>query len=247
MIAKTPLPNDLLAKLSGEGVPHSDPLILYGSCARGDATPSSDIDVLRVASCRERSREISGQISLHTYTENDLADAARRGSLFVLHIVSEGIPLRDNGILQRLTDSFTRPRSYLDREHRNLTGITELCNVDTDLFASSPRAFLDAATFATRTLLYADYADRGTPTFSLKTLARTDTRAKLAQRAKQQGSNHVDYAQLCNAIGTVLGQPRNQPATSFKTLAQRIPPKTLCWGLLQRIIRRSAHSPYIDP
>src|SRR5262245_6311122 len=67
-----------------------DTVILYGSSARGDATPDSDVDLLQIVPYQRPSYR-RGRLSVTTVTEQSLRTLALSGSLFVLHLREEGI------------------------------------------------------------------------------------------------------------------------------------------------------------
>jgi hypothetical protein len=71
---------------------------LYGSLARGDANTSSDADILLVSDDGEvpahvRERYRGRRISISRYNWCELARMASYGSLFLVHLKIEGIPL----------------------------------------------------------------------------------------------------------------------------------------------------------
>jgi hypothetical protein len=64
-------------------------VVLYGSVARGDARPDSDVDVAVIDDCAVEQQQL-GPVSVTTYQEEHLTELARTGSLFVLHLKNEG-------------------------------------------------------------------------------------------------------------------------------------------------------------
>jgi len=66
-----------LATLEGRSLA----VMLFGSHARGDAGPASDIDLLQVVPHSPHSYETGG-VSVVAYTVNQLRDMAAAGSLF---------------------------------------------------------------------------------------------------------------------------------------------------------------------
>src|SRR5262249_37310068 len=85
--------------------------VIIGSCARGDATNASDMDVLFLCPSSRpiaplyrliRQRELSHPLSLITYGPSDFARFWREGSLFVYHVITEGAMVSDDGTLARL-------------------------------------------------------------------------------------------------------------------------------------------------
>jgi hypothetical protein len=76
-------------------------LWLFGSWARGDADSASDIDVLLVGDDRGREIRPAG-VSLTRYTWEEIEGLASQGSLFLHHVHTEGIPLVDGPMNERL-------------------------------------------------------------------------------------------------------------------------------------------------
>ena len=74
-------------------------LILYGSRARGDARPNSDVDILLAPDEGQigKPKKFDG-LSLHIYPKNWLFENARSGDLFAYHIASEGLSIHCAGI-----------------------------------------------------------------------------------------------------------------------------------------------------
>ncbi|MFD4461088.1 hypothetical protein [Nocardia sp. NPDC058480] len=87
-------------------------LMLYGSQARGSADSNSDVDVLQIA-YRKAGSYSDGRVSVTAYTPAHLRRMAERGSLFVLHLQSEGIELEDpKGVLRDALSAYKAPSSY---------------------------------------------------------------------------------------------------------------------------------------
>src|SRR5258708_39106226 len=62
--------------------------MLYGSCARGDATMKSDVDVLAIVRDNPGSF-YEGTLAVTAYRAGHLRAMAERGSRFVLHLVCD--------------------------------------------------------------------------------------------------------------------------------------------------------------
>lgn len=88
-------------------------VLLFGSVARGDANPWSDIDLLVTSSnpkltVAELRKVVSGRnhVSLIYYRTPSFAKLYRRHPLFIAHLKKEGVVLFDPaGVLSRLLNS----------------------------------------------------------------------------------------------------------------------------------------------
>jgi hypothetical protein len=114
--------------------PFARAVLLYGSRARGDDRPDSDIDVLQILRTAQPSRAVE-EIMLSSYTLPQLQKMAQQGSLFIAHVVTEAIPLHDpEGLLANLR-RFYRPANYsyfLDE----ITWAAQLLTESVELFAA---------------------------------------------------------------------------------------------------------------
>ena len=72
-------------------------ILLYGSRARGDAHDKSDVDLLGIKTDGSITfRKEQKGVTLHEYPFSYLEEKAKSGDLFLLHIVSEALPLSDD-------------------------------------------------------------------------------------------------------------------------------------------------------
>jgi predicted nucleotidyltransferase len=150
-----PLPADLTA------------LMIYGSRARGDALPDSDLDVLGVVGS-SRATIRSGLTSLSFYTVDELALGV--GTLFGEHLRRDGRILFDltgelAGALDRMDSVDTR--RVLDRSQAMSTLFTTPeRDLPKYLFGLSREA-----RYLLRSCLYADAIGDGSPCFSVRELS----------------------------------------------------------------------------
>lgn len=88
-------------------------MVLFGSHARGDAAPSSDVDLLLVTHEPRVRHATMGDVSLFLYPWKCLLRDARGGDLFVRHIVQEARALHDpRQVIDSLRAAFRFKRSY---------------------------------------------------------------------------------------------------------------------------------------
>jgi len=224
-----------------------DSYLLYGSYARGDYQSSSDIDVLCITTSRKRAQRMDGHVTVHIYDIKDLLETARLGGLFILHLVSEAKPLHDpSGYLDQLSAAFQKPDSYTLSARRTVKPATALLDIGESLFAIAPQPFMHAALFLCRTLLYAEHADRGPFTFSMRELAATDETASIICRIKDQAASYTDFKNIRQAVRNKVESSSAFPdALSIEELAQRSHGNILFDGLLRRVIEGQGGDPYL--
>jgi predicted nucleotidyltransferase len=144
-----------------------DGLLIYGSRARGDAVPGSDLDLLALVTT-PRPSTYAGDVNVSYYTREQLSTGI--GTLFGAHLKRDAKIIWD--------------------EHRHLTrAVEEMGEVDTDrlfaralsmseLFTSSEQdlpkylpGLLRQARYLLRSCLYAQAVAAGSPCFSVRELA----------------------------------------------------------------------------
>jgi predicted nucleotidyltransferase len=93
-------------------------IILIGSVARGDHNVSSDIDICRISSnikIQRREEWPSGPINYIDYTDDEFMHLFNMGSLFIYHIIHEGILLYgDKEKWKVLCNNFLYKDNYSD-------------------------------------------------------------------------------------------------------------------------------------
>src|SRR4051812_39487355 len=111
MIARN-IPKTLIAEALSAVSSSTLPVMLFGSFARGDDAPGSDIDVL-VLNARSAPPKKVGRVNVSTYTETTLCRMGDEGALFILHLLTDGVILRDHQKkLRACLDRYKSPLSY---------------------------------------------------------------------------------------------------------------------------------------
>lgn len=88
-------------------------LLLFGSRAREDHSPSSDVDLLAVTDDQNLKSERKSSVSLYYYSKGWLAEKAASGDLFLWHIISEASVIHDpSNVLVGLRTRFRFKPNY---------------------------------------------------------------------------------------------------------------------------------------
>lgn len=224
------------------------PTMLFGSYARRAARSDSDIDVLQLSGAS--SAYTLGSISVTTYREKDLSAMAIRGSLFVLHLLTEGIVLHDdNGRLAAVLQQWHSPPSYepLLRALREVSGALD---VEDSVFRVNPNGFAGLAVFLTRTELYARCAAAGNPLFDLQAAARRCGVSELATMIAQRqtaGPSWTSFCELREALRGRLDVPCSNPHGSLEALVVHLDARTPTGAaLVLRVLQGASSIAYHD-
>ena len=226
-----------------------DSYLLYGSYARGDYESSSDVDVLCITTSRKVAPRIDGRLTLHIYDIKDLLATARLGGLFILHLIKEAKPIHDPcAYLKQLSVAFQKPDSYSSNARRAVGPATALLDVSEALFETAPRPFMHAALFLCRTLVYAEHADRGTFSFSMRDLALKDKTASMICRIMDQSISYSDFRCMRDVVRSKVERKSAFPdALSIEEVAERSQGNPLFDGLLRRVLEGLGSDPYVMP
>jgi hypothetical protein len=221
----------------------STSLMLFGSFARGDSSPTSDIDVLELAERRRRPYR-SGRINISVYDRLTLTRMAERGSLFVLHLRLEGEMLRDeSGQLSACLEKYRRPATY-EPFRLALRQLANLLDVDEEQYEKDFQAYNELAFYIIRSEVYARLDEGDHPMFSLRAISACDLVAPPIRgvlQAKDAGADYQLFVKRRSTIGDILTTSICNPYGSVEALvanAGNDNPLVVAFGL--RILGRQS-------
>lgn len=141
-------------------------IVLYGSMARGDSSPTSDIDLLVISDDHETTRSV-GRVNITTYDENQFRSAD--GTIFGMHVSRDGLILHDAGGIAQSIASFGEVD--VTRAERRLSELSALLDLpDAEIRRHLP-GFIRHARYVLRTATYLAALIAGQPCFSVSELA----------------------------------------------------------------------------
>ena len=167
---------------------------LFGSRARGDAAPNSDVDLLMITTERRVRHATMGNISFYLYPWAKLLRAARVGDLFVCHIVREAKHLHDPGkCFAKLSEAFRFKHSYAPE-------IENAADLGWFIVHKAKELPGQLATkriaWCVRTILIAKAAERRQPVFSATTLARSSASRHVHRLITQKANTRLTQSDL---------------------------------------------------
>lgn len=178
-------------------------LILFGSHARGNPRPDSDVDLLQVAATPTASYKV-GVWSVSVYTEALLRVLVGSGNLFAHHLITEGrVIAGDPEILARLSKRFV-PRSPKDIVGDVRWALPLLDSKMSDASNGSHRLFA-LARYLLRTYIYAKTQEEEKPTYNLDRAAANVGLNHVVPLLRDGAASDASSAKIKSVLESVLG------------------------------------------
>ncbi len=193
-------------------------VLLYGSYARGDNKANSDIDLLVIEQVQRVTIELPPRLSVSFYTPEHFRAMARRGSLFVLHLSEEARILVDRRtVMPSLLHAWVPPDYSRLREGMDAAAAV----LDPTRESIAPTLLRRVALFILRSLLYAECAQRGKPSFAMSAVAHVLGDSRISLLFDEIGvapDTHI-LERSRELIGHYLGKAIKNPFGGLEALA----------------------------
>jgi predicted nucleotidyltransferase len=197
-------------------------LLLYGSRARGDFDAHSDVDLTAITANDTPEPVRIGRTMTMAYPLDHALRAARSGSLFAFHLVSEGkVLFESKPVFVRIQRAFRFRDDY--------TPVIKMCS-DAGWFllqhrekAVDARKFNQAVAWCTREMLIARAATQRSPVFSADGLAEFFGCSGVAPVIRSKRTAVIDptiLRQFHDLLGE-FGAPEPRPAPTLASAERR--------------------------
>ena len=215
-LARVGVPDELAICVPAMPIDSSG-LLLYGSRARGDAVPDSDLDLLAIIE-QPRPSILSGDVSVSYYTIAQLESG--RGTLFGAHLKRDAKVLWDpkgelSTALSRMGEVDTERLFSRARNVSKILGCPEM-----DLPKYLP-GLLREARYLLRSCLYACAIADGHPCFSVREIAQRNADPSLAPLLASRHTAEPSVDDLIECISrleAILGKLPINPHGSLEAL-----------------------------
>lgn len=164
--------NEEIDKLKALDFGREATVILFGSIARMDSNSLSDIDIAVVTKdyLPKTTVDNKSKINFSFYTEKKIFQMASEGSLFVKHIINEGVILNgDSQLIEKLRAAFGT--LDIDKLRKEVVFSTKYLDISEDEYFVNWKRFNDLILYIYRTFLYVRCHKIGIETFSLEKIA----------------------------------------------------------------------------
>lgn len=178
-----------------------DGLLIYGSRARGDHLPSSDLDLLAVVP-DARKGKTAGLVSLSCYTREQLATAT--GTLFGAHLRRDArVIFDDGGDISELVENMGEvDATRLIERIRRFTCVLDVTPEDR---LQSLRGLVRQAKYLLRSAMYGLAILEGEPCFSVRELAERNRESELVDMLASRPASVATDAELDLLRGRLAG------------------------------------------
>jgi hypothetical protein len=151
-------------------------IVLYGSFARGDEGPASDVDLVVVTAHRVHP-PADGVLNFNSYSPDELVSAS--GSLFAYHLHRDGVSLHGADAVKELLRGAVVPDAptLLMRIQR----LGAVLRVRPENVVEHLPSLVRVAKYLLRSAMYAQAIQAGEPSFSVGELAARASEPRLAQ------------------------------------------------------------------
>ena len=218
-VATKPLSPDLSVAVSGlRG--ESLGIVLYGSHARGDAGPDSDVDLLQLVRDSPHSYTFD-RVSVVAYTLEQIQEMTAAGSVFAWHLRTEGVIVEDlDGTLQATLSRHPGPAS--DRTIRRIRVLSAILDLGPLEFEPYADRAIRTARYLTRTALYARALEAGGRSFNLVAAANAAGLPHLAgllTPRRDPDGTWSTFLAFRAALSELIGPLSQNPFGSLEALA----------------------------
>lgn len=194
-------------------------LLVYGSRAREDHTPESDLDLLALVPT-SRGSLTAAAVHLSCYTPGELSSAT--GTLFGMHLARDAITLTDpQGVLDGLLSRMGTPDpDDLRQRVRHFGAVLDVHGEERERYLSGLSRL---ARYFLRTVIYAEAIEDGRPCFSVRELAvryeHPEWVALLSADPDIHGpATEHGLADLCERLVAIVGALETNPHGSVRAL-----------------------------